>query len=95
MHKHNPYQIDYMNRADNEYEVSEISDSDLPIGYDGTVPKEVIFAELNAGSYFGELSLKQFNNKRSHLRDVRMGRCFTSVWAVQNTHLFYLEDRDY
>ena len=35
-----------------------MSDSDLPIGYDGFQPKEVIFAELNEGNYFGELSLK-------------------------------------
>ena len=94
--KKEPYQIDYLNRANKDYEVSEISDSDLPIGYDAAFqPKEVIFAELNAGSYFGELSLRTHNKKRAHLRDVRMGRCFTSVWATQNTHLFYLEDKDY
>ena len=46
-----------MKRADKEYEISEISDSELAIGYDGFQPKEVIFAELKAGSYFGELSL--------------------------------------
>ena len=81
--KKEPYQIDYLNRANKDYEVSEISDSDLPIGYDAAFqPKEVIFAELNAGSYFGELSLRTHNKKRAHLRDVRMGRCFTSVWAT-------------
>lgn len=77
-----PYQIDYIKRADKEYKVSEISESELPIDYDGLQPKEVIFAELTSGSYFGELSLKSNNKKRAHLRDVRMGRCFTSVWAV-------------
>ena len=73
-----------------------MSDSELPIGFDKSFqPKEVIFAELNQGYYFGELSLcktlKQFN----HLRDVREGRCYTSMWAVQNTHFLYLENKDY
>ena len=29
-----PYQIDYLNRARHDYEVSECSDSELPIEYD-------------------------------------------------------------
>ena len=87
--------MDLLNRGEKEYSISEVSDSELPIGFDFQQPKEVIFAELGKGSYFGELSLAKKDQKRSHLRDVRMGRCFTSVWAVQNTHLFYMEDRDY
>ena len=56
----------------------------------------MIFAEITAGSYFGELGLHQFNNKEmARLRDVRAGRCYTSIWTVQNTHLFYLDDKDY
>ena len=73
-----------------------MSDSELPIGFDKAFqPKEVIFAELNQGSYFGELSLCKSNKQYCHLRDVREGRCYTSMWAVQNTHFFYLEDKDY
>jgi hypothetical protein len=56
---------------------------------------EIIFAELGQGSYFGELSLQANNKAKAHLRDVKEGRCFTSLWAVQNTHMFYLEDKDY
>ena len=42
----------------NDHEVSEISESELPIGYDNLLsPLEIIFAELGQGSYFGELSL--------------------------------------
>lgn len=56
----------------------------------------MIFAELQAGSYFGELALESpLDPKRKNLRDVRMGRCFTSIWAVQNTHMFYLRDKDW
>ena len=85
-----------MNRANKDYEPSEVSDHELPIGYDANYqPKEIIFAELTSGSYFGELSLRTNDKKRAHLRDVRSGRCFTSTWAVQNTHLLYLEDKDY
>ena len=35
------------------------------------------------------------NVHNMYLRDVKEGRCFTSLWAVQNTHMFYLEDKDY
>lgn len=57
--------------------------------------KEVIFADLHEGSYFGELALKTNDKFRASLRDVRDGRCYTSVWAVQNTHFFYLTDKDF
>jgi len=67
----------------NDHEVSEISESELPIGYDNLLsPLEIIFAELGQGSYFGELSLQANNKAKAHLRDVKEGRCFTSVWAV-------------
>jgi len=60
-----------------------VSDSELPIGYDKFFcPKEVIFAELSEGSYFGELSLQMNNKSKAHLRDVREGKCYTSVWAI-------------
>ena len=74
-----------------------MSDEDLPIREDlNGEPVEVIFAELQGGSYFGELALETpLDQSRKNLRDVRMGRCFTSIWAVQNTHLFYLTDHDW
>ena len=93
-----PLQIDYNNRWTADYQVSELSDEELPIGYDikGN-PREIIFSELNAGSYFGELGLRVFGDdkEKEKMREVRYGLCFTSVWAVQNTHLFYIEDKDY
>ena len=55
----------------------------------------MIFADLGAGSYFGELGLHSNSKEMARLREVREGRCFTSVWAVQNTHVFYLENQDY
>jgi len=79
-----------------EYDVSEMSDSDLPIGTDKKGnSKEVIFAELLSGSYFGELALHSNNKETANLRDVREGKCYTSVWAVQNCHFFYLTDKDF
>ena len=46
-----------MNRRDAD-NISEISDSDLDFGFDSKFqPKEVIFAELSNGSYFGELNI--------------------------------------
>ena len=75
-----------------------MADEDLPIGYDTKGnPKEIIFSELNAGSYFGELGMKVFGDdkEKEKMREIRYGLCFTSVWAVQNTHLFYIEDKDY
>ena len=58
---------------------------------------EIIFSELNSGSYFGELGLRVFGDdkEKEKMREIRYGLCFTSVWAVQNTHLFYIEDKDY
>ena len=55
----------------------------------------MIFTDLNDGSYFGELGLISNNKETIRLREVREGRCFTSIWAVQNTHLFYLENKDF
>ena len=55
----------------------------------------MIFTDLNDGSYFGELGLNSNNKETIRLREVREGRCFTSIWAVQNTHLFYLENKDF
>lgn len=61
--KKEPYEEDlrkreHANKANNNDVVSELSDGDLDIGFDKAYkPKEIIFAELNEGSYFGELSL--------------------------------------
>ena len=88
-----PHQIDLTNRWTTDYQVSELSDEDIPIGYDTKGnPKEIIFSELNAGSYFGELGMKVYDNdkEKEKMREIRYGLCFTSVWAVQNTHLFYI-----
>ena len=53
-----PYQIDYLKRAKPEYEVSELIDDDILFAETITgKPVEAIFAELYAGSYFGELAL--------------------------------------
>ena len=94
--KRKDYQIDYIKRAQPDYVASEISDGDLPFEYSNGQPKEMIFAELTAGSYFGELGLHSNDSKEmQRLRDVREGRCYTSVWSVQNTHLFYLKNEDY
>ena len=47
-----------MKRAKQEYEVSELSDEDIPIKENKAgEPNEVIFADLGTGSYFGELAL--------------------------------------
>lgn len=76
--------------------MSELSDSNLEIGYDAkNAPKEIIFADLKEGSYFGELSLtyKGKNAAKAACQEVRNGICYTSVWAIQNTHFFYLEDK--
>ncbi len=78
-----PYQIDYTKRQRHDYEVSELSDSEIPIEYDNfMMPKEVIFAELGEGSYFGELGIVEKNGPMGHLVDVRKGLCFTSIWAT-------------
>jgi hypothetical protein len=63
--------------------VSELEDEELNIGVDKNGnSKEVIFADLAEGSYFGELALHTSNKDRQNLRDVREGRCYTSVWTV-------------
>ena len=93
-----PLQIDLNNRWNPDCQVSELSDEDLPIGYDSKGnPKEIIFSELNAGSYFGELGMNVHGDdkEKEKMREIRYGLCFTSVWAVQNTHLFYIEDKDF
>lgn len=62
-----------------------MSDTDLDIGYDKlSCPKEIIFAELSDGSYFGELSLgyKGKNPAKAACQEVRNGLCYTSVWAT-------------
>lgn len=88
--------MDYLKRAKQDYEASELDDEELPIGHcKSGEPKEVIFAELGAGSYFGELSISQNDKEKQHFQEIRMGRCFTSVWTIQNTHLFYLSIKDY
>ena len=86
-----------MKRQRADYEVSELSDEEVPIPTDAKgEPVEVIFAELQAGSYFGELALDTpLIPSRKNLREVRMGMCFTSVWTVQNTHMFYLTNKDW
>ncbi len=87
---------DENDQADEEEKVSELDDSEIQMGYDRKGnSKEVIFADLQEGSYFGELALKTNDKTRANLRDVRDGRCYTSVWAVQNTHFFYLTDKDF
>ena len=35
------------------------------------------------------------DKEKEKMREIRYGLCFTSVWAVQNTHLFYIEDKDF
>ena len=53
-----PYQIDYLKRAKSDYSESEMSEDQISIEEcDEGEPVEVIFADLQSGSYFGELGL--------------------------------------
>ena len=80
---------------DNE-EISDLSDSDLEIEYDDNAkPKEVIFAELERGQYFGVLGLQTGDPHHVKLRDGRNKKCFSSVWCLQNTHTFYIENKHF
>ena len=78
---------------DNE-EISDLNDSDLDIEFDEQAkPKECIFAELERGQYFGALSLQTGDPNHSKLRDVRNKKCHSSIWCLQNTHTFYIENK--
>ena len=91
-----PYQIDYIKRGKQDYEISELADDEIPITENKNgEPNEVIFADLGTGSYFGQMALQCHDKDKQHLKEVRLGRCFTSVWATQNTHIMYLTDKDY
>jgi hypothetical protein len=80
----------------NNEEVSELSDSDLEIEYDEKArPQEYIFAELNRGQYFGTLSLQTNEPERMAMRELRNKKCFTSIWCLQNTHSFYMDNDDF
>ena len=53
-----PYEQDLRERAQLDYEAEELSDDELDIPCDAIgCPREVIFAELARGSYFGALAL--------------------------------------
>ena len=90
--------IEGQKAQNSNYSDSTVSDGELPIGFDNDMnPKEVIFAELPEGCYFGELSLPApgHDAKRRKLRGERHGLCFTSVWATTNCHTFYIESDDF
>jgi hypothetical protein len=72
--------------------VSELSDSEIPIKYYHGKPSEVVFADVGRGHYFGSLSLSQRDPTRIRITDLKEYRCFTSLYALQNTHVISLDN---
>lgn len=65
------------------YEPDVINENDLDLKNEEGDIVEIPFTEIKSGNYFGDLALID-NNRRIY-----------SLWAMQNSHIFYFEKNDF